>query len=60
MTRDQFERLHRELGKLLYSAELIEPDNPEGTYPPEWLLTLRLAWVSAGRAVKDASREPIA
>jgi hypothetical protein len=48
------EGLHRELGRLLIGAELKVPDNPPGTYPEEFLMALRLAWVASGRALRDA------
>jgi hypothetical protein len=38
------------LGPLLYRAEMLEGDNPEGTYPSEILMTLRIAYITALRA----------
>jgi hypothetical protein len=40
--------------RLLIGAELKVPDNPPGTYPEEFLMALRLAWVASGRALRDA------
>lgn len=51
MTREQLVKLRDELQRLLYLAELAEPNQPEGAYPSETLMALRLAWSAAMRAV---------
>lgn len=55
MTATQLNELWSALGRLLFDAELHEPDQPVGCYPPEWLMALRLAWTAAGRAAKEAA-----
>lgn len=52
-TLEAADALHEELGRLLWKVENLMGENAAGTYPTEVEMTLRLAWLTAGRAASQ-------
>lgn len=50
---EQLVAIAERVGRLLHDVELAFPENPQGTYPSEVEMTLRLAYTTVLRAVKQ-------
>jgi hypothetical protein len=53
VTADYLDEVARRLGSLLAQVEETFGDNPEGTYPSEVEMSLRLAWLAACRGARQ-------